>query len=346
MRINHRKQVQGFAIRNPRSALRDGLTLAEVLIALLVLAIGLMGVLSLYPLGARQMALAVKDERCSQLADNVEGLFRIYWRSACLASDGQPRTDLGVYQTAPELQQLDTTSANTAVDPNLVNDPFLKSPGPSKVMFLDPIGWGAGGGLWVGGVNGLLPRRSSNSIEAQPTGVNKTALRLRGYALLDDMSFNQNGVANPVVRGYRYNAGVILQRAKNSARNEVNVKVVVYQSRPATDIAPVETWAGTTNLTPGNETLPTVAGLGNLRQGSWILMTSQGGANVQPFADFYRVVGVVQNGATTTSISISPPIRARHKDAGTAYQANMFLLDGVAEVFDRGTITPFEVPAS
>ncbi len=60
------------AIRNPRS--RQGLSLAEVLIALLILALGMMGILALFPLGAKQMADAIKDERTAQLAEMGEGL--------------------------------------------------------------------------------------------------------------------------------------------------------------------------------------------------------------------------------------------------------------------------------
>ncbi len=43
---------------------RAGLSLAEVMIAIFVLGLGLMGVLSLFPLGAVRMAQAIKDDRC------------------------------------------------------------------------------------------------------------------------------------------------------------------------------------------------------------------------------------------------------------------------------------------
>src|SRR5262245_31852549 len=43
---------------------RAGLSLAEVMIAIFVLALGLLGVLSLFPLGAVRMAQAIKDDRC------------------------------------------------------------------------------------------------------------------------------------------------------------------------------------------------------------------------------------------------------------------------------------------
>src|SRR6266700_2159256 len=59
---------------------RAGISLAEVLIAIFVLALSLLGVLSLFPLGAVRMAQAIKDDRTGNLNQNTTAIFRQYWR--------------------------------------------------------------------------------------------------------------------------------------------------------------------------------------------------------------------------------------------------------------------------
>src|SRR5207253_9862097 len=52
---------RGIAIMNQQ---RSGTTLVEVLVAIFVTAIGLLGLLALFPLGAVSLAQAIKDSRC------------------------------------------------------------------------------------------------------------------------------------------------------------------------------------------------------------------------------------------------------------------------------------------
>jgi len=351
MRITHRPSL-GSPFRNPHSAFRNGLSLAEVMIALLVLAIGLMGVLALYPLGAKQMAEAVKDERASQLADIGEAYTRLYWRGAYLKSDGTLRSDAEVFAAAPELQKLDSPGA-------LAGTNYLVTASePSSPLYIDAIGFNAGGGQWVGGIQ-VIPRQSIDTIQAlgRPPFNSQskvTAASIRFFCLLDDMSFGDNGKpTNPVNRGYRYSYAALLQRAKNNVRQEVNLKVVVYMNRPPSDTPPLETLVTITNVSStavGGDQLsfaqPSGVPLSTFRSGAWVMLANQR-TNLpqEAFADFYRVVGAQQSGGNY-SLTVSPPIR-NHLPAGqNQYSAYVFVLDGVVEVFDRGTITPFEVPAS
>jgi len=53
---------------------RPAVTLMEVLIAMFIMAIGMMALLALFPVGAVSMAQALKDDRCayaSSMAENV-----------------------------------------------------------------------------------------------------------------------------------------------------------------------------------------------------------------------------------------------------------------------------------
>ena len=62
---------------------RNAVTLTEVLIAIFVLSIGLLALLSLFPLGAAQMAQALKDQRCAEAASVAGAAARMIWKEAC-----------------------------------------------------------------------------------------------------------------------------------------------------------------------------------------------------------------------------------------------------------------------
>ena len=66
-----------------RTTSRRAVTLTEVLIAIFLMGIGLMAILSLFPLGASQMAQALKDQRCAEAATNADALSRIIWKQTC-----------------------------------------------------------------------------------------------------------------------------------------------------------------------------------------------------------------------------------------------------------------------
>jgi prepilin-type N-terminal cleavage/methylation domain-containing protein len=54
---------------NSKRSRSRGITLTEVLVAIFIMGIGLLALLSLFPLGALTMAQAIKDDRESQLQD-------------------------------------------------------------------------------------------------------------------------------------------------------------------------------------------------------------------------------------------------------------------------------------
>lgn len=348
---------------------RRGVTLTEVLIAMFVLAIGMMGILALFPLGAAQMAQAVKDERTAQLAAICEGHMRIFWRNACIKGDGSlvDDTTLFTYNPPnilgdPALMALDNPNVPLGTPPAtfVSTDPtYLSNSKASKMsspLFIDPIGFATQAvqdRQWVGGqlLQGILPRRSLQTITSLPSAQQQTAASIRLCALMDDLTFNSQGIATPVTRAGRYNAAFLLQRAKNNVRHEVNVKIIVYQGRPPADTPGAETYLGQTFVQPSSDNfIVASAGVPPLRKGTWILLMNReftnpvpGSFNADAFADFYRVVGFEASGGFAT-ISVSPPLR-EHSRGALGYPAQAVVLDNVAEVFDRGTISPFEAPA-
>ena len=63
-------------VRDRRSPVRRGVTLTEVLVAMFVMAIGMISLLTLFPLGAMQVGQALRDDRATQLARQADRLFR------------------------------------------------------------------------------------------------------------------------------------------------------------------------------------------------------------------------------------------------------------------------------
>jgi type II secretory pathway pseudopilin PulG len=74
---------------------RNATTLVEVLVAIFIMGIGLLAILALFPLGAVQMAQAIKDERSAQAAANAAAYARIIWKQAC---DADPNSSAPTFR--------------------------------------------------------------------------------------------------------------------------------------------------------------------------------------------------------------------------------------------------------
>jgi len=83
--------------------MRRGTTLIEVLIAIFIMALGLVALLTLFPLGAVQMARSVQDERAAQLAANAAAQFRLTWKSLCEEAAATARNGDMMYQFDPTM---------------------------------------------------------------------------------------------------------------------------------------------------------------------------------------------------------------------------------------------------
>lgn len=366
-------------LHNPKSEIHDpksrsGVTLIEVLISMFIMAIGLMGILALFPMGALQMAQAVKDERSSQTAKLMEGHAKYLWLIAWTQPTSgtlpwEMQDEAVVLNRAPELAALD----NANVQPNQVaayvsgtlpganyQSDRLRST-PSSPVYIDPIGAATqpGGAAnssqnWVGFPLTLLPRRSMSAITSLTGSALQTAGRIRICSLLDDLTFDTNGVPPPnlVRRAGDYNAGYIIQRQKNNVRTEVNLTVVVYRRRPPTDTYAPETPIGYAACGQGQRefTLIPNAGIPMPKVGTWLLaLRAPAPVNaaaiigeIQEFADFYRVVAVTQTGGNW-QVELAQPVRNRRQNS-QPYFAAIVQMENVIEVFDKGTLTVGDRP--
>ncbi len=326
---------------------RPGITLVEVLIAIFVMGIGMLAVLVLFPLGALNMARALKDDRCGTLAANADAL-----ASAC-----------GLRQDPQILNAMLTTPAGfTAADPN----------GPSYAAFVDPyFAVNGGGGLPNVGLNqvsvGLAPpasvamQRVSPSYFTNLTQGSQADLA-RWFSLVDDLYFDSNGVptnftqsTGPLQRQGYYTFAYLIRRLQSQQPNSTQLTVIVYQNRAVQAPLAESTYNVISSANPPNPppNLPSMGdtsviltfGAGKLsqnapdaRRGSWLLdisydptrISAQTGKPVgYAHAQCYKVMATTQTG-TGTQVDIYPPL----KDSNVS---TMVLLDSAIEVFERGT---------
>src|ERR1043166_9180941 len=96
---------------------RDGVTLLECLVAIFVMGIGLLALLTLFPIGALRMALAIQNERCYQL--------------------GASGTAITTLKGLPN----DSSVVDLYSNPGIarVNNALRDS--PSYPVFIDPVGY-------------------------------------------------------------------------------------------------------------------------------------------------------------------------------------------------------------
>jgi type II secretory pathway pseudopilin PulG len=106
---------------------RTATTLTEVLVAIFIMGIGLMAILSLFPLGAAQMAQALKDQRSAEAAANASALARVIWKQACDVDSlefGAPNPSRPAFResTTPKLYPRSIQRFVYAMDDPLFND--------------------------------------------------------------------------------------------------------------------------------------------------------------------------------------------------------------------------------
>jgi hypothetical protein len=369
---------------------RQGTTLIEVLVAIFVMAIGLIALLGLFPLGALQMAQAIKDDRAASCAANATSL-AIAWNL---------RHDPLVTQAFNNPNTV-ATHVNASDPASLATGNHPWADGPSYAVYVDP-----GGSLsflppytnWVAGVappplGVLVPagqygvaRRNISWIANQPTAALQQFWTLQSLTLTDEIFFDNKGTpktqgGTQFERDLAFSFAYLLRRPRMSQPGVVEMSVIVYQRRPLGLNAAAgignpsdENWFNasfplnnyvytnpprTVTLSAPSATQPLPA----LRPGNWILDCSPGqgaaGAFVDPglstvagkatpgSARFYRVVAVTEGAVGSLDIEVDNPLLPRVVPPLSSLPAQppsnflaptrFAVLEGVAEVFDKGT---------
>lgn len=336
---------------------RTGMTLVEVLVAIFIMGIGLIALLTLFPIGVLRMAQAIRDDRCASAAMNARDVAIIHNVGNDPLVVGTPDMFVNPLPGAPGV---------------LLNaDPY----GESYPVLVDPIGSASGGESFPGWVGfpptggaqaGFLCRRT-------PSFAQTPATRQQWFTVTDDIPFESQ--LNPptqvpgtpkqfpgIARDTRYTWAYLLRRPQTSDRSVVDCSIVVFESRPQivlkedSRVAYFDPIKNTvlfeiTPTTPAPE----------LRAGNWILDNTYHprGNFGSAHATFYRVVAVdnvtapggppvrtfvrceVQQsikGFTNPSTSAFIFPSGADPFGNTVCQGTAIVIEGVAEVVDVGPV--------
>lgn len=290
---------------------RSGVTLMEVLIAIMIMGVGMLAILALFPLGALSMARAIRDDRGTTQGVNADSMFHFYWKQAWNdpTTGAVWPTNYEAYGHSQEpMLFLLENHAGFGTIPSTADQ-------PSYPVLVDPIGWqtniGTNSQSYVAG-NGLLPMRTTlrrciainngypipwnvgqpipqpdpiiNNPPPTPTqypSIVPPGIILRLTTLLDEFSYDQAGEpaasTGQLERGGRYTASWLIQRKRNNVPHEVDVQVLVFAGRAPTDTPSSETAFANCSTTAGTKQI--VVPLNGqtpppLRRGGWIALST------------------------------------------------------------------------
>lgn len=319
------------------------MSLTEVLVALFILTLGVIGILTMFPLGAAQMALAVRDDRSAQAAVIADGYMRTYWRTQIVEQSGG---------TDPFFQAF--------TNPSVINSslPSIQATAtqPSYPVVIDPMGNLITSRTGIFGDQSsptLIPRTSLNGITSQTS-----LFAYRTCSLVDNLGYNDNGTPTGDSE-MRYNWLWVLQRPLNQSAPSpgaytANMTVVVFDRRPflyPPATTPFEVVIPNASFTTGYTTVTINLSAGqqapDLRQGSWVMdatiLNPTGQLPIRQ-ANFYRVVSMAQNPSNPAQmlVELQTPIVAPvgYSSSGYTYTGTLVSIRGVSGVFVRPPLTP------
>jgi hypothetical protein len=339
---------------------RRGISLVEVLIAIFVMGIGMLSILVLFPLGALNMARALKDDRVGSMSANVDALVSAF----------NLRNDTSIVNptAAPPINYFTSPVGNSA---NPGGAQFLAPDdnGPSYPVWVDPYFYNNSGGILstlgssAGGVVAMpagYPYTLLPIGRVAPSFANTTQLADRWFSLLDDLYFDRSGLPNNFQlgpdlqrQGY-FTLACMVRRRKAAQASPVDLWVIAYQGRSVQ--APVAESAYVVQSSANPPPVPNVPAKGDtsvtlvwgpgqsgpdLRRGNWLFDTSYTSGTTATGrtygyvnGKFYRVMDAVNTSTTSMKVEISPPIE---DSAQATTVATMVVLDRAVEVFERGT---------
>lgn len=320
---------------------RSAVTLIEVLVSIFIMGVGLLALLTLFPLGALTMDQAIKADRAAALARNMYGI----------VTAKNVRRDTAFF----DLTQTPVVDAYTDPNPPPTGGlrwiPIPRQPGlwrgPTYPIFVDPWGVLASGAprpLGATPASPGIPRRSVSFVAGQATAPARRQQALTFFSLTDDMQFTDNGtpqaIGTEVQRTSRYTSALLLRRVIAPERDWIEMAVVVYYDRPL-DVPGIEpTYPGVVFDPASNAVLvewdPATQQRPPIRKGGWVLdATVVNGTQPEPHGYFYRV----------TSVTDAPPPRPgrqavllelqdRPRQATT--NGVLVVMEYAIEVFDEG----------
>jgi prepilin-type N-terminal cleavage/methylation domain-containing protein len=290
---------------------REGITLIEVLVTIFIMGIGMLALLTLFPLGALNMAQALQNDRAVAAAN--------------VAND---------YALAMDVRHLAELTAGAAPlfrTPPGAGAPTLPAnhPGPSYPVLIDPYGAFAGGGPVGGGIPALSP----GIARIKPGYVPTLAAANRWFSLQDDTTFLDNGVpsqaSGSLDRGGRYTWAYMVRRPQTTWGSVVELSIVVFAGRDTQLLSGEGTYKAAGSRASNNVTLSYAGDKPAVRKNGWLLDVSKDPRNSSvTTGNWYRVVNVADEVAGSVTVEVEPPL----KNDLTV----VAVMPGVIEVFDKG----------
>jgi len=313
---------------------RRGITLTEVLVTLFVLAIGLLALLTLFPLAALNMAQAIQDDRAALASANASAMADAF----------------------EDFRRAGGTIFSAANPGGLPDD------GPSFPVYIDPVGTRAANATvkaWVGAQPSCIARKSSpwdgETDFPWGAGWNQTAYnngyhytwpdrdptyRFRFFTLQDDLVFDANGralqVGGTVQREARYSWGYLCKYPRCADPRVLDISVVVYANRSVFTAGANagEVVCNATGVAGSNGLDVTPASGAAIRKGIWILdisteSTVAGRSQYGPcHGHFYRVVNVAKKSSGNYLFELLTPLKAP--------VTRIVVMENVVDVFEKG----------
>lgn len=318
---------------------RSGLTLTEVLVTLFVLAFGIMAIMTLFPLAASQMFIAVREDRTAQAEHASDALYRGYWKNEVVERNRDNPPVVEDFFAALDAPDTPVPGAIGQVPRGL---PAASSTDPASYpVIIDPMGWqaraGQAGQFWFGDAAGTnIPRRSIRLVTTN-AAANQYSQRL--CSLMDGFGYNDLGVPTQD-REMRYNWLWVIQRVPNNNKFASTLTVVVFDFRPhLSSQAGAEAVFTNVPLVPGTTSID-LPGSPNVKPGQWIMdaTIAPAGRPLVRQAQFYQIVSATPNGGNTT-LELQTPLRVPTDNSTAAYNATIVHLPGVSGVSVRSPLT-------
>jgi len=354
---------------------RPAVTLIEVLVSIFVVALGLLGLMALFPVGAFNMAQGLKDARSAQAAGN----------GAAVSAMMQVRTDPQIFDSAgstidaytnpnltiPSFPGLATTTlpnlssaTSTYIDPITSLVTQVAYDGQSYPVYVDPLGailMGGSNSNQIGfyvqppslTVSSGLPRRTVSFVTNFPQ-------YLTWFALGDDITFGTAGLASlagtSVQRESRYSWAYMVRRPRWANYSVVDLDVVVYNGRSSVIPGDGPSNVYAVDFVKDSNSVTVKWGLSGqnpnkpvIRNGNWILDAtviaidkSSGAPKVSPdpHGNFYRVVNVTE-GTTLDPVTqqlqnyVILELQRNIKKGSSTALSSLSVMQGILVVMDN-----------